>query len=142
MLANDAKTRDPHECISGSEDAFKKLGLEQYATNLIKNVDLLPELLFYQCKDWAKNTTGHLYLTPRKIESSYESVNQIDITQENYDLLPFIITFLSQSKIALGDGDLYQFLKIAQNQTDAIVTIRVKDGQENLKYLLTLSTTL
>jgi len=38
-----------------------------------------------------------------------------------------------------NDTELYEFLKLAKNQTAAFVTLKGKPGQENLKYMIAVS---
>lgn len=129
-----------HKCISGTESVIMRLGPKRYFFDLSRELDKFPDLLFNQCKKWANNTSGQLYLVAKKIQSSHESQNKKCDIQANNDALPFLNKNLAESKVMLNDTNLYEFLKLAKNGTNAVVTFRGKPGQENIKYILTIST--
>ena len=58
----------------------------------------------------------------------------------SYDTFPFLSKVFAQSKTILTNSELYEFLKIAKNQTKTVITLTGKPGEENSKYMLAVST--
>ena len=130
---------DGHKCESSRIDAIKKLEPKQYVTELFWKFHNFTDTLFRQCKEWADNTSGQLYLIATKVEIVDESGSQNYEIDENGDSLPFIKTILSGSKIKLNDSVLYEFLKLSGNQTKTTITIKSSSGESNLCYILAVS---
>ena len=129
---------DSHKCDSRMVDAIKSFEPKEYVMELFGKSRNFTDTLFRQCKEWADNTTGQLYLIATEIELSDESQGQ------NYEIdknqaLPFMKTILSGSKIKLNDNTLYEFLKITGNQTKTTITIKSSSGERNVNYVLAVS---
>lgn len=98
-MDNKLDVQNLHKCIPGREKALERLGPKGYFFDLQTTLNKFPEFLFYQCKEWANNTSGQLYLMARKIESSDKSENQtnnIQVIQVSHDALQFLNKGLSQ----------------------------------------------
>lgn len=130
----DLRLQDIHRCDSMRGDAIMKLEPREYAIDLLRKHQSLPDSLFQQCKDWASNTGGQLYLTVKSTKLLDNSEDKNHEIQENYDSFPFIKTVLSESKIKLTDAELLAFLRLAKNQTRTTLTIKASNGEANLKY--------
>ncbi len=130
---------DDHRCISSRVDAVKKLEPKQYLTELFRKFRNFTDALFRQCKEWADNTGGQLYLIATRVEIANESGSQNYEIDENGDSLPFIKTILSGSKIKLNDILLYEFLKLTGNQTRITITIKSRSRERDLNYMLAVS---
>jgi hypothetical protein len=100
----------------------------------------LPNLLFRECKEWARNTNGQLYLTARRVESLDINEAEKSYVQPNYGELSFLDKLLEKSKILPNDQELLEFLRLAKNQTRIITTSSPKAGQPNLEFMLAVST--
>jgi hypothetical protein len=138
--ANNLILQANHICTFDKENAIKRLGPKKYFYDLQRLQNTFPEFLFRQCKDWANCTTGQLFLKASKVESSDKSETQEDSVQVDYDALPFLNKLLAQSKMVPNDTELYEFLKLAKNQTKVIMTFRVKPDQAILRYMIAVST--
>jgi hypothetical protein len=128
--------RNVHKCDPIILDSVNKLDPIQRSSELWRENYALPQVLLSECKDWARNTTGQLYLVAKP--SNEQIGNEIEI-QENYDSLPFLKSVLSNSKINLNDLELLEFLKLAGNQTKACFTIKANSGHLNLRYILAVT---
>jgi hypothetical protein len=131
--------QDIHKCDLNRADAIRKLDPIEYLIDDITKINKIPELLFQECKDWANNTNGQLYLIARKIGPPDKSDGQNNEIQENYDALPFLNKVLAEPKIIPNDRELYEFLKLAKNQTATFVTLKGKSAEEDLKYIIAVS---
>ena len=130
----DIRLQDIHKCGSMRLDAISKLDPREYAIDLLRKQQSLPDSLFQQCKDWASDTSGQLYLTAKSTKLLDFNEHKNHEIQENYDSFPFIKTVLSESKIKLTDAELLAFLRLARNQTRTTLTIKASNGEANLKY--------
>jgi len=131
--------QDIHKCDPNRADAIRKLDPIENLIDHITKFNKIPELLFQECKDWANNTNGQLYLITRKIGPPDKSDGQNNEIQENYDVLPFLNKVLAEPKIIPNDRELYEFLKFAKNQTATFVTLKGKPPEEDLKYMIAVS---
>jgi hypothetical protein len=131
--------QDIHKCDPNKADAIRKLDPIENLIDHITKINKIPELLFQECKDWAYNTNGQLYLIARKIGPPDKSDGQNNEIQENYDALPFLNKVLAEPKIIPNDRELYEFLKLAKNQTATFVTLKGKPPEEDLKYMIAVS---
>jgi len=131
--------QDIHKCDLNRADAIRKLDPIEYLIDDITKINKIPELLFQECKDWAYNTNGQLYLIARIIGPPDKSDGQNKEIQENYDALPFLNKVLAEPKIIPNDRELYEFLKFAKNQTATFVTLKGKPPEEDLKYMIAVS---
>jgi hypothetical protein len=131
--------QDIHKCDPNRADAIRKLDPIECLIDHITKINKIPELLFQECKDWANNTNGQLYLIARKIGPPDKSDGQNNEIQENYDALPFLNRVLAEPKIIPNDRELYEFLKLAKNQTATFVTLKGKPPEEDLKYMIAVS---
>ena len=131
--------QDIHKCDPNRADAIRKLDPIENLIDHLTKFNKIPELLFQNCKDWANNTNGQLYLIARKIGPPDKSDGQNNEIQENYDALPFLNKVLGEPKIIPNDRELYEFLKLAKNQTATFVTLKGKPPEEDLKYMIAVS---
>ena len=131
--------QDIHKCDPNRADAIRKLDPIEKLIDHTTKFNKIPELLFQECKDWANNTNGQLYLITRKIGPPDKSDGQNNEIQENYDALPFLNKVLAEPKIIPNDRELYEFLKFAKNQTATFVTLKGKTPGEDLKYMIAVS---
>ena len=129
--SKDINLQEIHKCTPGTEDAIKRLGPEEYALDLQRKLNENHELLFKECKNWANNTSGQIYLVARKIQASHENETEGETTLVHYDAFPFLSKVLAQSKTILTDNELYEFLKLAKNQTKTVITLTGKPGEGN-----------
>ena len=138
--SKDINLQEIHKCTPGTEDAIKRLGPEEYALDLQRKLNQNHELLFKECKNWANNTSGRIYLVVRKIQATDKNGTEGETTLVSYDAFPFLSKVFAQSKTILTNSELYEFLKIAKNQTKTVITLTGKPGEENSKYMLAVST--
>jgi hypothetical protein len=131
--------QDTHKCDSNRADVIRKLDPIECLIDHITKINKIPELLFQECKDWANNTNGQLYLIARKIGPPDKSDGQNNEIQENYEALPFLNKVLAEPKIIPNDRELYEFLKLAKNRTATFVTLKGKPPEEDLKYMIAVS---
>lgn len=68
-------------------------------------------------EDWARNTSGQVYLRINSTKLLKKSEVKNREIQENYDSLSFFTRVQSESKIKMIDMELLEFLKFARNQT-------------------------
>jgi hypothetical protein len=135
----DIRLQDIHKCGSMRLDSISKLDPREYAIDLLRKHQSLPELLFRLCKDWASNTSGQLYLRINSTKLLNESEDKNHEIQENYDSLSFLTRVLSESKIILTDMELLEFLRFARNQTRATLTIKSNNGEAYSEYNLAIT---
>lgn len=81
----DIRLQDIHKCGSMRLDAISKLDPREYAIDLLRKHQSLPDSLFQQCKDWASNSGGQLYLTAKSTKLLDDSEDKNHEIQENYD---------------------------------------------------------
>ncbi|HJU78410.1 MAG TPA: hypothetical protein VJ599_02455 [Nitrososphaeraceae archaeon] len=126
-----------HKCDPIVLNSVNMLDPIQRSSELWREINYaLPQVLLSECKDWARNTSGQLYLMAKP--SNEQIGNEIEI-QENYDSLPFLQSVLSKSKIKLNDPELLEFLKLARNQTKACFTIKANSARGNLRYIVAVT---
>ena len=139
ISSNDFSFEDFHKCDPQRVDVITNMEPREYAMDTLRNVQNLPHVLFELCKEWASNTSGELYLTA-KIDNGLNEGKCLSHEIQENDSFPLLKRVLSESKIKLTDTELLDFLRLAINQTKAIVTLRAGPGQASLKYLLVVST--
>ena len=135
----DFNIQDIHKCDPEKADAIRKLDPMQCMIEHITKINNIPEVLLQECKDWANETSGHLYLVPRKIGPPDKSNAQNNEIQANYDGLWFLNKVLAEPKIIPNDRELYEFLKLAKNRTETFVILKGKPPEEDLKYIIAVS---
>lgn len=129
--------QDIHKCSSTNEEWTKSLTSEEYAVNLIDKLGNLPEILYQRCKEWAENTTGHIYLTCKQIESPDNNQGPEVGVRANSPKLSFLNTLLANSKIEPNDNELREFLKLARSQTRIVIDFDPIISQQ--KFLVSVS---
>lgn len=139
MIGHKNPIQDSHKCDSRIVDIIKTQDPTGYASHMRDLLSIMPQFLLHNCKEWAKNTSGQLYITARKIESSDMSEIQTLNVQINHDQLSFLNKLLAQSKIIPTDIELFEFLKLAIIQTKIVITLRGESDQINSKYLLAVT---
>jgi hypothetical protein len=128
-----------HKCYAEMRNSTLRLSDSQYELELGRKINLFPELLFKQCKEWARNTSRQVYLIATKIGPSNQNEFQNYGTPIYSDTLLLFSRVIEKSNILLNDEDLHEYLKVAKNQTRTIV-IDSSNSRTDLRYILDIST--